>query len=293
MSDDLKPQPPSESGDPGGLGPATEKDVDAKLAEAARLAGEIGGQVGVSEASTVEALSTNPMQSIEKGLDEELKDLEHLIQKTKSEVGGDSAVGAEAPAKPAVPSVPDFMAEFMSPEPLPASPDASAGGAKIVHSAGESIEDGTEEAGDGATAKSSVPAQTVAESAGGPPASKASAAPAIASSKVQSPKPGVVGSGTLSISPSATPGGKQAVGKYSLDVKAVQASGEERSEKQAEQSANGVQTVLIRLCETGVNLLERVDRPFAKLGSRVRDVIGLVALATAAVSAIVLAISFL
>lgn len=104
MPDEPTPKQPSDSSTPRDWESASEKDVEQKLALAGELAGELAGHVGAAPTDTSRkdaVRDAGSLKSIEKDLDAELNDLEHLVGKTQAEVGEDKSsalAGTKPPA---------------------------------------------------------------------------------------------------------------------------------------------------------------------------------------------------
>jgi hypothetical protein len=96
------------------------QEIEQTLSSAADLAHELAGDVGVA-AGEPRFRDASGLESIENALDVELKQLEHLVGRTKEQL-------SDAPPRaPAVSSrkssVPDFMSEFLSDEPVKIMPE--------------------------------------------------------------------------------------------------------------------------------------------------------------------------
>lgn len=107
------------------------QEVEQTLTNAAELAYELAGHMGVAS-NQPKFRDTSELQAIETALDTELKQIDHLVSKTKEELG-ESVSSSDVTVEPAslttttkpLPSVPDFMAEFMSDEPVTVLPESS------------------------------------------------------------------------------------------------------------------------------------------------------------------------
>lgn len=105
------------------------KEVEETLQAASDLAYQLAGDIG-SQSPGPGYRDTTELAAIEGALDTELKQLEHLVDKTRQQLSEDS-VSSPAPTPTpsnATSSVPDFMAEFMADEPVTAVPVATPAG---------------------------------------------------------------------------------------------------------------------------------------------------------------------
>lgn len=97
------------------------REVEETLEAASELAYQLADDIGAS-AEAAPYRESPELAAIEGALDVELKQLEHLVDKTRLELDPQPA-----PAKPASSvSVPDFMSEFLTDEPVPVMPLAGA-----------------------------------------------------------------------------------------------------------------------------------------------------------------------
>jgi len=313
MTDGPTSKHPSDSNVPHDWEGLNESDVEQKLELAAELARELAGDVGIKTAGSSPPFpesADHSLESIEKNLDAELNELQHLAATTQAEVGDDQPQwNQESPeqAQPKndpsdrgsvpqeLPAVPDFMSEFTSPE--PPAPKAD----KPTPDHGALADDDAFEAplppeaapitGDQYSGADQPAPDTTS------PGATEDTAPATnmvaPASSVRSPRPGVVGTGTLSASPDGSMN-PSATGEHLSS--AASSSGKSKSPSDSS-GATGEQDVpdslLLRICDRGVGALERIDRPFTRFGRRLRYLVGIVAVALTGASIVVFIYSLL
>ncbi len=315
MPDEPTPKQPSDSSVPRDWESTSEKDVEQRLALAVELAGELAGHVGAAStgASRMDAVrDAGSLKSIEKDLDVELNELEHLVGKTQAEVGEDKSEDHHPPddgefpnrasTDDAVPdrgsaAVPEFMSEFTSPEaPTKGLRDAADDG-------GDTLEDesATEPpppeaapvaAGALAGTKPPAPEMTAVGSTAASPGTKGGGG--AGPPPVRSVKPGVIGTGTLPVTSDDRKDPSAAAEGPSLDPGAITGLANASVKPVGSSEGSGQRnTLLLTLCERGVRILERIDQPFARLGGPVRHCVGFVAVAMAVVSIVVIIYSLM
>ncbi len=99
------------------------QEIEQTLSSAADLAHELAGDVGVTGAEP-RFRDTAGLESIETALDVELKQLEHLVSRTKEELSEGPPRAGEV--SPRTSSIPDFMSEFLTDEPVTIMPESRA-----------------------------------------------------------------------------------------------------------------------------------------------------------------------
>jgi hypothetical protein len=272
MTDDATPNP-SPSDTPGDAGEEmiSERELDEILSQASSLAADLSEEVG--EAPPASASSS--VSDVEADLDAELTELERLVAQTADAV--ESTIGQSGPAGSAsgeptldgaeeTPKhkslvIPDFMDEFTRPE-EPADQDDTPGPVDAA------------------------PAAFVEQSTT-PPAE---------------PMPGVIQGGTPAPTESYLPPREERITKPEPPEPEVPAAPKEvpagPDRKLPERLSRLVQPVqakaapsLRTVCSAGVSLLETIDRPISRMGAASRQLLGLVAIATAGAALIVLLIS--
>lgn len=116
-------------------------EIEQKLGDAADLAYELAGDIGVA-GDQPRFRDTAELAAIENALDAELKQIDHLVGKARQELG--EVPAATRSTEQTTPSIPDFMAEFMTDEParlFPAALDSSStAGAEQLDGVGASPE---------------------------------------------------------------------------------------------------------------------------------------------------------
>jgi len=303
MADEHKPKKPTDSNISRDWEAVSESDVEQKLAQAAELASELAGEISPAPADgrgLDRIRGDDPLQSIEKGLDAELGELEQLVGQAKAEVGNDAATRDPTRTGSGPAAVPDFMSEFTSPPPPQqegiGGSSGDVGGACVELSGGAlQLVAGAGASGAIAGAKPPTPinagtgtatASTASANAGGTAAAGPAAARIV--------KPGVVGTkGTATGSPDKR-GNPAATKEPSLDPDAT-ASPADASPNSAAAEERSVHpdTLLLKLCAHGVHALEKIDRPFARLGGKVRHIVGLIAITIAIMSIVVFILSMM
>ncbi len=256
----------------GDLGVVSEQELDDVLAQASELADELSDEVGaaLNPAGPDEAHQALDAAS---DLDADLSELEQLVAGASKEVGEGSEPSGEEELPQEQPetttegsAVPDFMAEFTRPEDTNDSPATG-----------------------GETAQPPGPADAELE----PDAS----AQTTESTQASTPaKPGVVGTGMIGV-----------VGAASTEPTADATSGaseelEARETPPAEATVTPldrlfglveerVSPIALKVCEKAVPVLEAIDKPFGRVGTPIRRVIGWVAIATMGTALIVFLVS--
>jgi hypothetical protein len=121
--DQPRPAPDQPGRDWNEVSPA---DIEQKLSDAASLAYELAGDMGVAP-DQPKFRETSELEAIESALDAELKQIDHLVGRAQEELGANSepADAADPGAAKPIPSIPDFMAEFMTDEPVKVFPTDS------------------------------------------------------------------------------------------------------------------------------------------------------------------------
>jgi len=260
---------------------APEDDLDALLAEASSLAGELSEEVGTAEvAAPSSEISQAPGTAVDPGdnLDAQLAELEELARTTGSEIGA-------APEEPSesVPQADYTPSQDSAPPTGPTPPQEENTKSAVPVFMDEFTRPEEPQAGE-PPAPESPPEE--------PPAAPASPAP---------PVPGVINSETVRNLPSLDD-------IPSLDDTPTPKAGvpeKQHAESDESQPAgkrftlpDPIRRVAARLsptasvvCERSVSLLETIDRPLGRIGENPRRVIGYVAIATFTTSLIVLLIS--
>ncbi|MCH7839735.1 MAG: hypothetical protein IID38_05815 [Planctomycetes bacterium] len=301
------PDPSSSSREPGpeeDPAGASETELDDILAQAASLATGLSEELGSEEAAStsqespaasdaavergeVRAADPTPEAEPQRNLEGELENLDELLATTSSELAGparDQSGAVEANGEPAASTdksdadgttVPTFMDEFTQPEaPAEEAPE---------------LETLAQDDATGAEESPSKPPEEAGAVTGNPQA-----------------KPGVVGTGMLGVvsTPGASPISEvadvaAAMPESEVDI-AAGSSEPDPSPKSPLLSrllalprvvASRLAPVNDLLCEQGSRLLDLMDRPLQHTNSLVRRLVGLVALATMAISIIVLVFS--
>ncbi len=224
------------------------QDIEQKLSNAADLAYELAGNVGVTR-DEPKFRDTSELESIETALDVELKQLDHLVGKAKEELGVVPSTGANS--QPSVPSIPDFMSEFLSDEPVAVVPEPFA------------------------TAEAS--AQSAVATHGRNSESASHSHPTAASSK-----PGLIGVGTLGTR-------ENEVSHRPQEPRA------DTAEKPARQPmwARVLEGPAYQVCNIAIFVLEAIDRPLARLGSKTRRALSVTAIAAFCVCLAIFVLSLL
>lgn len=276
------PEPRPEE-DPAGV---SQTELDDILAQAASLATGLSEELGWTEEESTHASqessaaseagveSSNPDTESQRNLERELANLDELLATTSLELDGPAAANDKTAASTDA-TVPTFMDELTQPEaPAEAVPEIKTPGRDDPTRAEESPSKPSEESG--AVARSSQA------------------------------KPGVVGTGTLGVV--STPGASR-VPEVADGAAAMPAAGENTVAGPDEPDPSPSSPVLSRLlalplvvvsrlapvndllCQQGSRLLDLMDWPLQHTSVLVRRLVGLVALATMAISIIVLVIS--
>ncbi|MFH1109527.1 MAG: hypothetical protein V1790_10075 [Planctomycetota bacterium] len=254
MSD--QPPPDRASSDPSkqaAWDSVSETELDAVLSHAASLAADLSKQLqsNGNPAAPPETAPSTPLEDPQRDLDAELQQLEQLVDAAAAQV---QAVDDAAPASPApapTESVPDFMSEFTVP---PASSDAAADDLSASTSADDLMADLVDHR------------QERARTAAGPGKS------AVVGSRIV----GVVG-GTVDMPPVAPKPVKPSPAEAEPDPRPS------TKPRLAERFGPPILSLLDRF----VTLLELIDRPLAHIGSRVRRIVGWIAVAMIAASIVV------
>ncbi len=302
MPDGPTPKHPSDSNIPHDGREVSEGNVEQKLELAAELARELTGEIGSHP--NADLLSDplpddHSLESIEKDLDEELNELQHLVETTQAEVGdGQSEVANESPeqspstsplhengpTRQAPSVVPDFMSEFTLPEPVSVPGEVSSDEAgnneatdgiegpavPIPFEAAPAIDEPDPEKNQ----QSSEPESTrAAKSEGSPTKSNPPPSPVLSS------RPGVVGTGSLSPPPGGSSGALGTLSNSSLSSSSPRDTAKSASSSRSAEDSDGSAALLFRICDRGVGVLERIDRPFSRFGSRLRYSTGMIAIA--------------
>lgn len=284
MSEELPPdQPPSDSPQGGDAEFVSEKELDEVLAHASDLANELSEEVGAPNDSAdaggardeeARAAASPP------GLDAELVELQQLVERTSKELDAaqerpecesTSSGDASAPTAEAEPpangySVPDFMAEFTQTEEPPKS------GGRAPEPSGEAEQPPTASGPVGGDRSGPQPEQRPA------------------------PRPGVVGTGMIGVvgtvhpkvSDAETPSVPMPDEQVDPETQPSPAGGWAH---RIRAGATRLPPIVLSVCACAVHLLEQIDRPFARLGHKVRRVIGWIAVATVGTSLIVYLLS--
>jgi len=262
------------------LGAVTEQELDNLLSRASTLAADASQQVGVPESPPGAPLPPSPAE-LSATLDDELSRLDGLVTSAASEVGAESASvnmdsqpgvdaaprAADSTGAAATRGVPDFMMEFTA----PASEAPSKGSTST----------------EAPPARTPSPASTARRApepapAGGPPDPKSahSGAPTATSAPPASPltataKSGIVGTGMLGVVSTTKPQSETAaVNGTTAEV------GNEGAGTGSGSSKGGLAKLMSLALGIVVRVLDVVDRPFARLGDGLKDIIGWIALAT-------------
>lgn len=258
-------------------------DVDALLAEASSLAGELSQEVGTGEPpvpprfldgltdTPVEPTAETPVGS-QDDVDAQLAELEDLARRAGSQIGDASEGPAEPGLQPDVTlpddaasarekgvkrSIPSFMEEFMHPQEPPAA--------------------------------RSAPGDLDADRPSHPRALPAQPIPGVISSKTINDLPSFddFASFDNTLTEGIGVGQQNEVGfgePHSAGKRFVLPTPLRRL-------ATRLSPMALAVCERGVNLLEKIDKPLGAIGRTPRRVIGWVAIATFTTSLIVLLIS--
>ncbi len=216
------------------------QEIEQTLSSAADLAYELAGEVGVTP-DQPKYRDTSGLESIETALDAELKQIEHLVDRTREQLSDDPLPAEE---KGQTAAVPDFMSEFLSDQPVTVVPEPRA-----LKEAG--TEDGP----------------SVSRSGSGSVSADISSAPRGQALET-TPKVGLIGVGSL---------GLRETKKTLKPEKATTAE----PTRPAHRSiwAKLLEGPLYRICDMAIHLLELVDRPFAKLGPTTRRAVSVTAIA--------------
>jgi hypothetical protein len=264
MASDKPPQPPGKT--PRGEGDPPndlEKELDAVIAKASSLVNDLAGELGPADAGTggsddpVLCVTAPTTQKIEEGLNE----LDHLVSRTRAEVGGEPPSPDKPAAKPDSGGasgasnyyVPDFMSEFTRPQPtVEPKPSRSAPAA--------------------APEKAAPSPRTVAP---------ASISPTVVPS-VPGGRLGMVGT---PLRPGVThPGAPQSTAMTSVPAILIPPGDEPPSSK-----FGVVSLALTMAMSVAVTLLELFDRPFKPVRDAAKQLLGWIAIATIGASLVVLA----
>ncbi len=115
MSEQPPPDRPSQPPKPGTWDAASEQELDEALSKASSLASDLAEQLSAPEEHPA-GDTGNPLEADRESLDQELNQLGDLVSTAAREID-ESAANGEAGRSSGRHEVPDFMAEFMSPEP--------------------------------------------------------------------------------------------------------------------------------------------------------------------------------
>ncbi len=330
MDEQPPDQPTPDSPENKGPDLISEDELEAALAEASALASDLSEQVGAdgtpaapAESAEEPAASTDsdetPAQSdkLPTDLDAELVELERLIAVAESDVGQAPDPADETASPPQEPAAaPD--------EPAPQSEEAAAPSDESVSLGEESGSVSAEPAAPSAEpaalqADSDIPdfmdeltrpeesdAAKVAEPL--PPPSKPVASAETTpqgerdadgpSSEATSPRPGVVGTGTVGVvgtvsqAPEADP--VEAAATRDKPDGPSSTSGNTRKVPEVIRVASArLAPHVLTVCERGVTILELIDRPLGRISQPIRRPIGWVALATTGAASILYLYSLL
>ncbi|MCO6436610.1 MAG: hypothetical protein J5J06_05935 [Phycisphaerae bacterium] len=289
-----------------------EQDLDALLAQAAALVDEVSSDLGRVDAGGAERDSLSDLdavggESTTEAVERQIGEVDELLGQTRQALGPsstkshtgklDANLGDPLEAPSDSPSsgdeIPDFMSEFTrSAEPAdPLQEDKRGIGRPVT----EGVQETTDHDGIESIADQSRSTPGGVESDPGE------------ESAARDPKPGPKsGVGRISsFSKPPEPIDPEAMfdddSIPSIEEEGeVTAGGDGASEGTEERAAGGsAKRVLLRSAEglahsaanAGVSLVEWVDRPLARSGDRVREIVGLCALATAATAVILLIVS--
>jgi len=246
-----------------------EHELDEALEQASGLAAELANQLNDGETPTTppDTDESAPETSSTTNLEDQLEELEDLVAAARGEIGADLGEDDQAPSGSSTePAVPDFMDEFTQPE----APSESAPPSSASPSSSDTGVSGSAPSEDGD--------QGLAE-----PSSEES--PELESDDAVSI--GVVGTSALRPQNEASRGLKPAAqvetAANSLAVPILVAKLRSVAGPVAERLAS----LAITVCGQAVALCELADRPFTRLSSSLRRVIGWVAIATAGTTVVV------
>lgn len=226
------------------------QEIEQKLTAATDLAYELAGNVG-TDTDQPRYRDTSELESIETALDVELKQLEHLVDKTREQLSDDP----KPPEKPgAAAAVPDFMSEFLSEEPVTIVPEP-----RVM-----------------------APAEAGTPSSLRPEFAAAEVHPERRSQGVDSgAKVGLVGVGSL--------GRRDARKSQGSKPKADQPP----PKPPRESWARKLEGPLYLMCNGAIQMLEQIDRPFARLGASTRRALSVTAIAAFCVCLLMFVLSML
>ncbi len=241
----------------------SETELDAALSQAASLAAELSAQVSSPEdaaAPAAPSCDNNPSGDPSRAVDAGLEKLEELVGSAAEQV---EAVPAAKASPPQALSVPDFMSEFTSPPP-PAPPSPPPPPPPIPE-----------------VSAVEVPVAAAPEPRTMPPPPRefqSTAGGAVIG------KPGVVGSGMMGVV-----GGPVNIPAMTAPRPAEPQVEAEHKEPAAAVAAKKTGRVApLQLVLQGlVAMLEMLDRPFVRLGAKVRRILGWVAVAMIGASILV------
>lgn len=115
-----QPQDQSQPNPPQDWNEVSAREIEKTISDAADLAYELAGDIGGGPARPG-FRDTSGLESIETALDVELKQLEHLVGRTKEELDGTPRAKVDQPKRGQ--SIPDFMSEFLSDDPVTIVPE--------------------------------------------------------------------------------------------------------------------------------------------------------------------------
>ncbi len=243
-----------------------EKRLDTVIARASSLAEDLAGELGTADAESggtadaVLSVTAPTTQKVEEGL----KELDHLVSRTRAEVGVESpspdrpavtAAGGRAPGASNY-DVPDFMSEFTRPQPA-------------------------EEP------KPSLKIPAIAPEKAAP--SPSTMAPASISPPIV---PGVPGGKLGVVGTPLRPGVAHSATHRSMVIPSMPAAFTMPSDELPASPTSWSQrvlAVLTSLMSAAVSLLELLNRPFKPVGSAAKQLLGWIAIATIGASLVVLA----
>lgn len=278
MTDDQdSDQAPIDPLDPMGSEMVSESDLDDVLSQASSLAAELSEEIGVDAGSPAPAAASIDDDTADVSVEVGLEELERLVAATREEVDGDAPAADPPNSEPEDLAVPDFMSEFTEPEP-PSSDEPEAPGEP----------DAAEESPPLPAFDEPIPTTTTASND---------------AQIVSDPSLGIVATGT--VKKEAPPEPLGVVGTPSPEVvedpaspEADDSEGEASEEPTVSKRAALVQTVvgkagplLFMVCDRGVSLLEKIDRPIQRLGQQPRRLIGWLAIATLGTSLLAFIVS--
>lgn len=251
---DPQPQEQPESRPPQDWHAVGAQEIEQTLSSAADLAHELAGDVGVT-ADEPRFRETSELESIETALDVELKNLEHLVSRTKEEL----SEGPPAdPAGPRTASVPDFMSEFLTDEPVTVMPDPRAFTEVAAQETGSN-----DPRPEGSAVSTGIRVERRGQA-------------------VAPPKAGLIGVGSLGHRKAKKPAKSQ-----------KSASNEQPSPSRRTGWARALARPVYVSCAAGVRLLEIIDRPFARISAGTRRGLSVTALAAFCVCLLMFLLSML